>query len=100
MGFDVGMLRIVEAFQQGAFANLFAAIAHIRHSEFCRSDFLNEVRAVVITPLTELAISRRRPRAFLATKPFLPAVETVLASIVRKPRITCCNFRKILSDFS
>jgi hypothetical protein len=100
MGFDVGMLRIIETFQQGTFADLFAAIADIRHPESCRTDFLDKVRAVVIALLAELAIYCRRSRAFLAAEPFLPAAEAVPTSIVGKPRITGGNFRKMLADFS
>jgi len=40
------------------------------------------------------------PCAFLAAESFLPAAESVPASIVGKPRITSGNFREMLADFS
>ena len=82
MRFEVGMLRIVDAFQQSTFTDLFAAVADIRHPESSRTDLFNEVWTVVVTLLAEFAVYCRSSRAFLAAESFLSAAEAVLASIV------------------
>ena len=102
MRFQMGFLRVVESFQQGAFVDGRAGIAHIRDMHPDGANFLDEIRTMLITP-TGFAVQSVTvlPCALIPTqcRRFDSAVCPILARIEGKTRLAGSNFYRILPDF-
>ena len=102
MRFQMGFLRVVESFQQGAFVDGRAGIAHIRDMQPDIADFFDEIRTMLIAPAC-LAIKpgTALTSTFFSAKrgSFDSAGHTVFTCIVGKPRLSGSYLYRILSNF-
>jgi hypothetical protein len=100
MSFYVGMFCIIDSFQKTAFGDRFTAIADVRNTESCSTDFKNKIGAVLIARGTKLAIDCCLPCTFFAAHVLTSAVEPILTGIVRVTRISRGDFGAVLPNLS